>query len=176
MENKFTLNTPMKDVEILFPYTRSTLHTQFHIGGCSKCGYEPHNTIEDIAKKYSKDPHVVLESLNQGFEDMNTAEISMDKFAEIQSSSQKFIVIDVREEWEYNIAHIPGSLLLTELNFADMLLKAKEASHVIVVCHHGMRSMNATLYLREHGIHNAKSLTGGIDAYSLQIDGMIQRY
>ena len=189
MENKFTLNTQMKDVEILFPYTRSTLHTQFHIGGCSKCGYEPHNTIEDVAKKYSKNPNIVLESLNQGFEDMNTAEISMDKFASIYKKNQlqqqpeicvqvqeSVLIVDVREEWEFDIAHIPGSLLLTESNFADMLLKAKEASHVIVVCHHGMRSMNATLYLREHGIHHAKSLTGGIDAYSLQIDSSTQRY
>lgn len=176
MENKFSLKTQMKEVEILFPYTRSTLHTQFHIGGCSKCGYEPQNTIEDVAKKYSKDPNVVLESLIQGFEDMNSAEISIEKFTEIQKSSQKYLVIDVREEWEYHIAHIPESLLLTDLNFKSMLLKAKEALHVIVVCHHGMRSMNATLYLRENGIQNAKSLTGGIDAYSLQIDNTIQRY
>ena len=176
MTNKFTLTTQMKEVESTFPFTRSTLHGQFHIGGCTKCGYEPQNTIEDIANKYSKEPEVVLEALNQGYEDMMCAEISVSKFLELKNSSQKILLLDVREEWEYNIAHIPNSLLLTESNFETMLTKAKEASHVIVLCHHGMRSMNATLYLREHGIHHAKSLAGGIDAYSLEADKTLQRY
>lgn len=176
METNFTLNSQMKEIEAKFPYTRSTLHTQFHIGGCTKCGYEPEQTIDDVAKKYSKDPNMLLESLNQGFEDMNTSEISVEKFSKILASSNNILILDVREEWEYNIAHIPNSILLTETNFENMLLKAKEADQVIVVCHHGLRSMNATLYIREHGIYNAKSLAGGIDAYSLQCDQSIQRY
>lgn len=176
MENKFTLNTQMKDVEIQFPYTRSTLHSKFHIGGCSKCGYELSNTIEEVAKKYTKEPQDVLDALNEGLEEMSSAEISVKRFAEILNSQQKVLILDVREEWEYNIAHIPGSILLTESNFESMLLKAKEVSYVIAVCHHGMRSMNATLYLREHGVLNAKSLAGGIDAYSVQNDPSIQRY
>ncbi len=166
----------MEHVEKLFPYTRSTLHSQFHIGGCSKCGYEPNNTVEEVAHKYAKDPNTVLESLNNGLTEMNSAEISITKFAELLSLKEKILLLDVREEWEYNIAHIPGSELLTEINFENMLLKSKEASYVVVVCHHGMRSMNATLYLREHGVHNAKSLSGGIDAYSLTVDKSIQRY
>ena len=57
-----------------------------------------------------------------------------------------------------------------------MIHESKNVSHVIVVCHHGMRSMNATLYLREKGVLNAKSLVGGIDAYSVKVDNLIQRY
>jgi rhodanese-related sulfurtransferase len=195
MENNFTLSSKMQDVERQFPFARSTLHSQFHIGGCTKCGYEPDNTIEEVAKKYAKDPLTILESLNHGLEDMQSSEISMTKFAELMHSerlsvrevqgatctksdenSGEILIIDVREEWEYNVAHIPGSILLVDTNFKEVLAKAKQASHVVVVCHHGMRSMNATLYLREQGIYNAKSLRGGIDAYSLQIDQSIQRY
>lgn len=176
MNNNFTLNSQMKEVEKKFPYTRSTLHSKFHIGGCSKCGYEPHDTIEDVAKKYAKDPAEVLNSLNEGLVDMQSSEISISHFTDLLQTSKKVLIVDVREEWEYNIAHIPNSILLTEMNFENILNKAKESDEVIVVCHHGMRSMNATLYLREHGIHNAKSLTGGIDAYSLHVDKSIQRY
>lgn len=47
---------------------------------------------------------------------------------------------------------------------------------VVVVCHHGLRSMNATLYLRENGVRNARSLSGGIDAYSSKLDNSIPKY
>jgi rhodanese-related sulfurtransferase len=176
MNNNFTLQTPMKEVETRFPFTRSTLHSQFHIGGCANCGYEPTETIEEVAKKYSKDPAILLESLIVAFEDMNQAEIQITDFGKILQSQEHPLLIDVREEWEYNVAHIPNSILMTESNFPEIVSKSKEMRHVIVICHHGMRSMNATLYLREHGVHQAKSLAGGIDAYSLKIDPTLQRY
>lgn len=166
----------MKEVETRFPYARSHLHTQFHIGGCSKCGYEPYQTIEEVALKYSKKPEELLNSLNNGLFDMDNAEISIDDFVKLKDCGQNLLIIDVREEWEFNIAKLPNSVLLTEMNFETILESAKKAISVVVVCHHGMRSMNATLYLREHGIFNAKSLAGGIDAYSKKVDHSIQRY
>ena len=176
MTDQFTLQTKMRDVEIKFPFARSSLHSQFHIGGCSKCGYEPDDSIEEVAQKHSKSPTDVLELLNKNIEDMNQCDISIEKFLALKNSNEKILIVDVREEWEYNIAQLPHSVLLTEKNFEQMIHESKNVSHVIVVCHHGMRSMNATLYLREKGVLNAKSLVGGIDAYSVKVDNLIQRY
>jgi rhodanese-related sulfurtransferase len=47
---------------------------------------------------------------------------------------------------------------------------------LVVVCHHGVRSMNVTVWLRNQGFENAQSLRGGIDAWSVEVDPNVARY
>ena len=42
--------------------------------------------------------------------------------------------------------------------------------HIVVVCHHGVRSMNVTAWLRQQGFEKAQSMRGGIDAWSRRVD------
>ncbi|BBH52292.1 rhodanese-like domain-containing protein [Fluviispira sanaruensis] len=176
MENQFTQQTTMQEVETHYPFARSLLHSKFHVGGCASCGYEANETIEQVSQKHKKDGSAMLEALNQGWLDMQKAEITVDQFAEMKMRKAKMLIIDVREDWEYELANIPNSYLLTETNFEETVESAKKVECVIVVCHHGLRSMNATLYLRENGVTNARSLQGGIDLYSSKIDPSIPRY
>jgi len=46
----------------------------------------------------------------------------------------------------------------------------------VVVCHHGIRSMNVTVWLRNQGFEQAQSLRGGIDAWSAEVDPGVGRY
>ena len=172
----FNLLSSMKEVEVQFPFARSMLHSKFHVGGCANCGYESNETIEQVALKHSKDANAMLEALNEGIENMHKSEITVLEFSELQKRNAKILIIDVREEWEFEIAHIPNSILLTEKNFAETVASSKSLECVIVVCHHGLRSMNATLYLKENGVANARSLQGGIDAYSSKLDNSIPKY
>ncbi|APJ05069.1 hypothetical protein AXG55_03700 [Silvanigrella aquatica] len=107
---------------------------------------------------------------------MKKSEITIDEFALLKERNAKILIVDVREEWEYEVAHLPQSFLLTEKNFEQTVANSKNVECVIVVCHHGLRSMNATLYLRENGVGNARSLKGGIDAYSAKLDNSVPRY
>ncbi len=176
MTENFNEHTPMHEVESRFPFARSTLHAHFHIGGCASCGYEPQQTVGEVAQKYQKNPSDLLICLNESYTNMLRSELTVEEFQKLKNSTNKILIIDVREEWEFNIAHIPDSIRLHEGNFQEIVQQTQSMPDVIVVCHHGMRSMNATLYLREHGVPQAKSLTGGIDAYSLRIDSRIPRY
>ena len=88
----------------------------------------------------------------------------------------EFLILDVRDLWEFETARIPDSVLLTESNFSAMLELAKQQELVVVVCHHGQRSLNACLYLRDNGFPNARSLKGGTDIYSLHCDPAVPRY
>jgi rhodanese-related sulfurtransferase len=47
---------------------------------------------------------------------------------------------------------------------------------LLLVCHHGVRSMNVAAWLRNQGFENAQSLRGGIDAWSLEVDPSVSRY
>lgn len=90
---------------------------------------------------------------------------------------EKLVLLDVREPWEFEEAHIEGSVLMPlgevrSRGGRELDLEAR----IIVICHHGQRSMSATAWLREQGFEQAQSLRGGIDGWSTAIDPSIPRY
>lgn len=86
-------------------------------------------------------------------------------------------LIDVRESWEFEAARIEGSLLMP---MGDVPGRAHQEldpdEHLVVLCHHGVRSINVTAWLRNQGFEQAQSLRGGIDAWSAEVDPSILRY
>ena len=64
----FSLDSKMSEVESLFPFSRSMLHKKFHVGGCATCGYEPQESIADVAKKHGKNALEMVEALNEGLD------------------------------------------------------------------------------------------------------------
>jgi rhodanese-related sulfurtransferase len=86
-------------------------------------------------------------------------------------------LIDVREPWEFETARIEGSELMP---MGDVPARAHQEldpdERLVVLCHHGMRSMNVTVWLRNQGFEQAQSLRGGIDAWSAEVDPAVPRY
>lgn len=96
-------------------------------------------------------------------------------------SGETIRLIDCREEDEYSFCKIEGSELIPLSRFGEeaprkLLSGEGEPRPVIVYCHHGMRSMNATQFLRQRGLDRVWSLAGGIDLWSTQIDPDVPRY
>jgi rhodanese-related sulfurtransferase len=75
------------------------------------------------------------------------------------------LLLDVREKWEFETVHLPNSLLMP---MGD--------EPIIVLCHHGARSLNVTMWLRAQGFEQVQSLAGGIDGWSRSIDPALPRY
>lgn len=92
-------------------------------------------------------------------------------------ASANRVLVDVREPWEYEAAHIEGS---TTMPMGDIPSRAFQEldpeAHIVTICHHGVRSMNVAVWLRNQGFENAQSLRGGIDAWSAEIDSSVPRY
>lgn len=88
------------------------------------------------------------------------------------------VLLDVRTSAEWHTAHVPGAVHVPLDHLGERLdsLRLDEARHVAVLCHHGVRSMKATLFLREQGYDNARSVAGGIDLWSLAADSCVPRY
>lgn len=87
-------------------------------------------------------------------------------------------VIDVREVDEFAICQLPGAELVPLSSFAEQGRAKLGASRdrLLVYCHHGMRSLRATEFLRALGVEDAQSMAGGIDAWSQEIDPSVARY
>ena len=89
---------------------------------------------------------------------------------------EKLILLDVREQWEFDLAKINGSTLIPLGTLLQSMGKLNRDSEIIAICHHGMRSADATNFLLQQGFSNVKNLVGGIDAWSAQVDRSIPRY
>lgn len=86
-------------------------------------------------------------------------------------------LIDVREPAEHDICHIEGASLIPMRSVPDHLneLEASEIP-IVVHCHHGVRSLAVVDWLRKQGIRDCRSMAGGINLWSLQVDPAVPRY
>lgn len=94
------------------------------------------------------------------------------------AAGEKLRFLDVREPEEYAICRIGESPLipLGELSSRAGEIELEEDEFLVVYCHHGIRSLSAVAILQNAGITHAASLTGGIDAWSVQVDPRVPRY
>jgi rhodanese-related sulfurtransferase len=88
----------------------------------------------------------------------------------------KFLLVDVREKWEYEASRIEGSLLVPLREVPMYLEQLTAAADVVCMCHHGVRSMDAALWLRSKGVAGARSMAGGIDRWTTEVDPLVPRY
>jgi adenylyltransferase/sulfurtransferase len=90
--------------------------------------------------------------------------------------SAKLVLVDVREPWETQLGAIAGARLIPLNTLPANVALFAEAEEIVIYCHHGMRSLNAATWLRLQGIDGARSLTGGIERWSTEIDPRVARY
>ena len=92
-------------------------------------------------------------------------------------TSGKARLIDVREPWEFATAQIPGSLLIP---MGDVAARAHQEldpeNHIVVMCHHGVRSLTVTNWLRQQGYEKVQSMRGGIDGWARTVDPKVPLY
>jgi rhodanese-related sulfurtransferase len=84
-------------------------------------------------------------------------------------------LVDVRTREEFDAVHIAGSEFMTQ-QLMHELGSWDRGTQIIFVCHHGIRSLDAAAYFAGHGLENVRSLTGGIDRWSCEIDPNLPRY
>jgi adenylyltransferase/sulfurtransferase len=89
---------------------------------------------------------------------------------------ENLVLVDVREPWEYELCRIEGARLVPLGALAASFQTLPDVDEVICYCHHGIRSLDAAAWLRFQGIEKAKSMAGGIERWSLDIDPKIPRY
>jgi rhodanese-related sulfurtransferase len=92
-------------------------------------------------------------------------------------AGETFTLLDVREPWEFETARITSAKLMP---MGDVPSRAHQEldpdEDIVVLCHHGVRSMNVTVWLRQQGFEKAQSMRGGIDAWSRIVDPKVPMY
>ncbi len=106
---------------------------------------------------------------------MNT--ISVEQLKQLVDNKADMVLLDVREEYEYELCALPNALLIPMNSIPENLEKIPKNKPVLVYCHHGMRSASVINYLEtKAGFDNLSNLTGGIHAWAVAIDAEMARY
>jgi rhodanese-related sulfurtransferase len=104
-------------------------------------------------------------------------EISAGQVKSLQKRCETFILLDVREPWEVEAARIEGA---KHIPMGDIPARAHQEldpeEHIVVLCHHGVRSLTVTNWLRQQGFEKVQSMRGGIDGWARTVDTKVPLY
>jgi rhodanese-related sulfurtransferase len=103
-------------------------------------------------------------------------EITPREVKDLLARDDQVLFVDVREPWEYDASHIEGSVLIPLREIPANLARLESAEQLVLFCHHGMRSLDAAAWLRSQGVEGARSMSGGIERWSTEIDPGVPRY
>jgi rhodanese-related sulfurtransferase len=105
-------------------------------------------------------------------------QLSPSELAELLKSSNPPRLLDVRQPEEHAFAALPNSTLipLGEIPQRVAEIQSWKDEEIVVYCHHGMRSLHAIGQLRSLGFTKLRNLSGGIDAWSAQVNSSVPRY
>ena len=107
---------------------------------------------------------------------MGVQTLSVSEFKTWRDDNKDCVLLDVREDGEVAYANIDGH---THIAMNLIPLRHNELPDdkpIVVYCHHGMRSMQVALFLEHAGFSDVYNLSGGIEAWSVQIDPSVARY
>ncbi len=106
-------------------------------------------------------------------------EVTPQAAKESLTATKKATLIDVREPLECALAQIQGAKLIPMASIPAELQTLEglsDSGDLLILCHHGVRSMQVTMWLRARGIENCYSVAGGIDRWSCEVDQSVPRY
>jgi rhodanese-related sulfurtransferase len=104
-------------------------------------------------------------------------EISPTQVKALQQRGETLTLLDVREPSEYEAARIEGA---KHIPMGDIPTRAHQEfdpdDYIVVVCHHGVRSLSVTNWLRQQGYEKVQSMRGGIDGWARTVDPKVPLY
>jgi rhodanese-related sulfurtransferase len=92
------------------------------------------------------------------------------------AAARKPLLLDVREPWEFQICSLPDSLLMPMRTVPARFAELDNNAETVVICHHGMRSMQVAAFLERQGFSRVYNLTGGVDGWARAVESSMPVY
>jgi rhodanese-related sulfurtransferase len=166
----------MRELLEAAPGAQRALFRKYHIGGCASCGFRPDETLAQVCERNENLPvPEVVDYLLASQEEDRRMQIEPGDLAQALKDGTARVV-DVRTREEFEAARIDGAVLLSQDLMQEILGKWDRTAFTVFVDHKGTRSMDAAAFFAGHGFTQARSLRGGIDAWSEEVDPSVPRY
>ena len=167
----------MHEVLAEFPGAQRALFRKYHIGGCSSCGFQPEETLTQLAARNGNlNVAEVIAHIRESHEADLKMQIAPTELAAWLKTRNGLKVVDIRTREEHDAARIDGAVLFSQELMQEMLGRWKRDEPLVIVDHQGKKSMDAAAYFLGHGFQNVRALRGGIDAWSREVDSKVPRY
>jgi rhodanese-related sulfurtransferase len=166
----------MGEVLEAYPSGQRALFQRYHIGGCNSCGYQLGDRLEEVARRHNiLDVDEVIAFLEHADQIDRRAQVSPREVVAALGSDDPPRLLDVRTPAEWQLTRIEGATLMTEA-VAEVVMRWPKHTPIVCYCHLGQRSLDAASYFAGHGFTEVRSMTGGIDAWSAEVDPSVPRY
>jgi rhodanese-related sulfurtransferase len=170
-------NITMNELLAQFPGAQRALFRKYHIGGCASCGFSPEETLAGVCTRNENlDVDEVIEHIVASEEAERAMQIEPRDLADRIAAGEPVYLLDVRTREEYEAVKLPDAHLFTQELMQEILGNNSRTNLFVIYDHTGARSMDAAAYFQGHGFENVKSLRGGIDAWSTEVDPKVSRY
>tara|TARA_E500000318_G_C3425299_1_gene158925 strand:+ start:104 stop:427 length:324 start_codon:yes stop_codon:yes gene_type:complete len=103
-------------------------------------------------------------------------EISCRELAAKLERDREIVLLDVREDWEVEICMINGAQHIPLSNLQGRVDELPSGKTLAIICHHGVRSRHAGMFLEDYGFKDVFNVTGGIDVWALEVEPDMTRY
>lgn len=167
----------MRELLEQFPGAQRALFRRYHIGGCASCGFSPEETLAGVCQRNENlDVDEVVEHILTSDAADRAMQIEPKELADRLAAGETLHLLDIRTREEFDAVKIPDAHLFTQEFMQEILAKWERSDLVVIYDHQGARSMDAAAYFQGHGFEKIKSLRGGIDAWSAEVDPKLPRY
>lgn len=173
------LNGDMTMSQVLqaYPGAQRALFARYHIGGCRSCGFQPGETLALVCERNENIPVAeAIAHIQDSHQSDASLQISPQDFEQLRRAVPDLLLLDARTREEHDAVKIPGARLLTQELVQEVFTSGDKTKPLVLYDHTGSRSLDAAAYFIGHGFGETKCLTGGIDAYSQEIDPSLPRY
>lgn len=168
-------DTKMGELMAKMPGAQRALFARYHLGGCQSCAFDDLETLGDLCKRAELDAEEVLEHLLKSHEHDLTMLIAPAEVKRRIDAGEEILWVDVRTREEHEAVKISGARFFNP-ELQEEIFKAKPGGLVMLYDHAGKYVLDQVAWFRGHGIANAFGLTGGIDAWSREVDPKVMRY
>ena len=170
-------NITMRELLAQFPGAQRALFRKYHIGGCSSCGFSPDETLAGVcARNENLNVEEAIEHIVASEETERAMQIAPAELAERIKQGEKVYLLDVRTREEFDAVKIDHAHFFTQELMQEIQSTWSRDTLLVIYDHQGGRSLDAAAYFQGHGFANVKSLRGGIDAWSREVDTRLPRY
>ncbi|MCS1411263.1 MAG: putative adenylyltransferase/sulfurtransferase MoeZ [Verrucomicrobia subdivision 3 bacterium] len=167
----------MSDLLEVYPWAQRALFRKYHIGGCSSCAFKPDETLAMLCERNdSLDPAEVLQHIRESHAEDTRIQISPKETADRIQRGESIRLLDIRTKEEWDVVRLPAATRMSQESMQDILTTWPREGLMVIYDHLGKNSLNAATYFQGQGFANVRCLTGGIDAWSQEVDSSVRRY
>jgi len=167
--------TKMGELMEALPGARRALFAKYHLGGCSSCAFSDTETLAELAARSEIDAGEALAHLLASHEHDAAMLVSPTAVKQRLDAGEAIVLVDVRTREEHEAVAIAGSEFFTQ-ETQQKFFSLPPETVIVIYDHLGKSVLDQVAWFRGHAMKETYGLTGGIDAWSREVDAKVQRY